>query len=203
MLYLAHDFYSNLENAYSSKDTILVNDILNDEIAKIIIFDKEKLIYALSSIKNISEKTSPETVAETIIDEIRKPNQKFIDDLIYIMLNNNKDIKVGNYQSYLGSQDKSKQHKFINDRLNECFRNNNLPLLKQKLKVHKNNLQYFNADQLAPSNPINWKKLGGKLLIWGAVIGVTYYAYNQGLFSKLFKKKAVQQPSTEPVSTDK
>jgi hypothetical protein len=93
MQYIQHNFIHNWENAIKYEDYFLANDILQDEIAKLIVFDKVGVKRCLlDSNINVNRKASKKVIAKEVLGNIEK-NQKLRKEIIGLILHNNLENK--------------------------------------------------------------------------------------------------------------
>lgn len=89
MQYVEHNFFQNFDAAFKSKDAILMNDILADEIAKLITFDKARVIAALNNAKIPTDATISDTAITKLIHANIAKNDALSKNIIALMLDNN------------------------------------------------------------------------------------------------------------------
>ena len=93
MLYIVHNFFENFMNAVESDDAILLTDIINDETAKLIVFDRGKLIETIKKSKT-KNKLGLKPTDSQIIDVLTKEisvSPSLNENIALLIIANNSD----------------------------------------------------------------------------------------------------------------
>lgn len=93
MLYIVTDFFKNFLAAINAEDTILLTDLIIDEVAKLIVFDRGKTIEIIRKAKadkKLGSKPSDNDIVQVLIAEIPK-NKVLVDSISDLVILNNSD----------------------------------------------------------------------------------------------------------------
>lgn len=125
MMFVVQDFFKNFTAFVAANDTVTLCDLIVDEIAKIIVFDKGKMVEALKKVDNkVTDKITDSQMISAIIKYSK--NEVFISYVARIISINNSeghtisDSHTGNVKKALSM--------FLNP--------NNERLLSNKVKQH-------------------------------------------------------------------
>lgn len=210
-MFLKHDFYTNFSGAVKAHDEALAKDVVSDEIAKVIVFDRENVINFINS-QGIKAKRriNDRDILDTIYSN--RKNKGFSAGISRIILNNNnKPIKESvEAQKMFTAREyvpgKSRPSVYAGEPLNEMvteaimsFEGSDIDSTKEKIETHKNNKTMIQAE-------------GGyyrKIIIKTAAISVVSTAivtagliYGIGYFRKSKAgKAAVANPNPAPGTT--
>lgn len=199
MLYIVHDFFKNFLSAVNAEDTLMLADLITDETAKIIVFDRGKIIEIIrkSKIKTSSNPTDADII-NALIKNISK--NKDLNNLIsdLIIKNNTDKNNIDNKETV--PADKRKE--FVKKALSMFINSDNEMLIKKKtahhLKVRDMN---FNAD----AEVIDLTKKQKVVIVTRTVfvttvmLGIGYLVLRTLIKKGVFKKKETAQ--TEVVQT--
>jgi len=133
MLYIVHNFFQEFLAAVKANDTILLTDLITDEISKIIVFDRGKIIEIIKKAKTQQKLSSRPTDAEIIqilINEI-KTNEILNNYITDLIISNNTDKSNGTE-----TVPPYKRKEFVKKALSMFINNDNDMLLKKKTASH-------------------------------------------------------------------
>jgi hypothetical protein len=95
MIYAKHDFTSNFLNAVGNNDKGMLQDMIIDEVAKLIVEDKKDIVKLLRKEGiNVSINDTQQVIANAITKEIANGNVKFTDKLSKMVASRRVDSKI-------------------------------------------------------------------------------------------------------------
>lgn len=162
MQYIKHNFFENWHNANKYNDFPLMQDILQDEIAKVIVFDLNEASKAvLDSGLSLPKKVTGKNIAEIISGNISK-NKKLRSNVVSLIFKNNKKREINDYnfngngrykkgkiatkKQALNGKIKDKMHKDIDSSIYLSINNEEgVKNISSKIDAHKENKKM--ADQ--------------------------------------------------------
>ncbi len=114
MLHIIHDFFEDFDAAIRANDTIMLTDIITDELAKMVIFDKGKMNEALKKGSKIqfSEKTPDSVYVKELITRV-KNEPALRKDLALLIIYNNSEKEVSEKDFTAGGRGKISKSKNI------------------------------------------------------------------------------------------
>lgn len=192
MLYVVHDFFMNFMAFVNANDTIMLDDLMMDEIAKIVIFDRGKIIEAIKKIEpKTSDNISDDQIVKFIINNGK--NDAFIIQLTSIIVINNSE---GHTLTSAHTQNvKTALLKFLNK--------NNASLLSSKIKQHRKlkDMVFGTGDEaiLAYNKKKNIKKI--VLITTAVVITTTVLIFSFKFYRKVKSKKTATVSTSETPKT--
>lgn len=220
MLYIVHNFFENFMNAVESDDAILLTDIINDETAKLIVFDRGKLIETIKKSKTKNKlglKPTDSQIIDIMVKEI-SVSPSLNDNIATLIIANNSDNNkpISAHLSATGGdakeENKSKERTStlkgskkdaVKMALKMYINKDNEMLLKKKTAHH---LKVKDMNFAADAEIVDLtKKKKAKLI--AVTIGITtitmagsFLVVRYGLKKGWFKKKADQpaQPTPTP-----
>ena len=202
MQYIKHSFVKNFNNAVKYKDSHFMKDLLHDEIAKLIVHDKNNVVRAIiNGGITIDKIPSNRKTAKIIITNISR-NEKLRKGLIELILQHDLSDSqavvdgakeyTNNGKSIIGSS----QLESLNKTINKYFKGLDASLyvsfdnvneddeksIDDKVSVHDNNKD--NMEQNLMKKPIPIKHLG-YIYVGLAVIGyASFYYFNKKMAKK-------------------
>lgn len=195
MQFIQHDFFVNFDAAFRSKDREMLDDLLNDEISKLIVFDKERLVKALSECNVPVDPSVNNTALAKLVNTNLRTNKTLRKRVVkLILLNNNstnRDIK-----GKLGLQ------KMLDQSLYMSFNGANEPLLLKKMETHSRQKGFVNLNE-DDDTVKGWK--AAKVVAMTAVVTAigltTAFLIARYFWRKHRDKKAAAIPGTAVAST--
>ncbi len=94
MLYLDHDFYSNINASIESGDNDFISDMIVNELSELIVYKTQKVIDLLNMIGiKTNEKVSDEKIVDNIVGNL-STHQKLSEGLAFLIAENNDASKT-------------------------------------------------------------------------------------------------------------
>lgn len=204
MRYPKESFFSNFSEAYKSKDNEIKGDLLNQELARLIVNNKRDLREGFKQVGiNLPKKAKDSDYVDAIIKngDDRRVNVM----LAYYIAENNKK-ELGKQSSADGQDDSGAIIGDVTGAIGDVF--GYLKTSKDaaaqeeasKNALMQSVLGYNNATATNGSGNTGWYVLG-VLLIIGAIIGVWYYADKKGKPALGSGLEAKPVPTPPPVAT--
>lgn len=102
MLYMKHDFFKNILEAIKANDNAFVTDIIINEVAMLVVFERGKVVEVINSAGlKARDNDSEETLGNILIDNGKK-NGKLVELLAKTIINNHdldKNLPTANYNA--------------------------------------------------------------------------------------------------------
>lgn len=222
MLYIVHNFFENFMNAVESDDAILLTDIINDETAKLIVFDRGKLIETIKKSKTKNKlglKPTDSQIIDIMVKEI-SVSPSLNDNIATLIIANNSDNNkpISAHLSATGGEpkeeNKSKERTStlkgskkdaVKMALKMYINKDNEMLLKKKTAHHlKVKDMNFAADaeivDLTKKKKAKLVAISVSATILGMASGylITKYALKKGWFTKKADQQAQPTATTTP-----
>ena len=196
MLYIVHDFFHNFLKAVESEDAILLCDIVNDEVAKLVVFDRGKTIEAIKASQTktkLDGKPSDANIVHVLTKELDK-NELLNTKIAELIVANNSESNntktahlsaTGDDNSKESATDemksvaKSDRLTFVKKGLKMFINGNNETLLKKKVAHH---LKVKEMNFAADGEVINLTKKE-KWMLAGKVFAVSSIIFIAGYFT--------------------
>lgn len=218
MIHLVHDFFEDFDASIRANDNIMLTDIITDELAKMIIFDKGRMNEALKKNSRIefTEKTEDKVYVKELIGRIRK-EPTLRKDIALLIIHNNSEKEVSEKDFTANGRGEVKGNKsntippnkrliYIDKALVLIVGKENESLLEKKIKAHRKVKEMnfgIDADNDAEQKAFMKKQkriLGIKvaiattLILAGGYIGISYLMFKYG--------KDSQAPAPAPANPD-
>lgn len=222
MIHLVHDFFEDFDASIRANDNIMLIDIITDELAKMIIFDKGMMNEALKKNSRIefTEKTKDEVYIKELVNRIRK-EPTLRKDIALLMIHNNSEKEVSEKDFTANGRGEVKVNKnntipenkrliYIDKALVLVMGKENESLLEKKIKSHRKVKEMnfgIDADNDAEQRAYMKKEkrnLGIKvavattLILIGGYLGISYLMFKYGKDSKSPDATAPINPEIKP-----
>ncbi len=162
MIYVIHDFIGNLKSALKANDYLLVADLVNDEVAKVIVFDKGRLTDVL--LKSGAKKAK--SMSYTEVAE-------------YISNNNSDSISTGIAKIIALNAKENNVDKDVLEQIKKNINKGNINLLRNKVNSHlrlKDKVSGFDGDE-SEMRLKTYRTIRNTVLIYSAMIVAGYFGY--------------------------
>ena len=204
MLHIIHDFFEDFDATIKANDNIMLTDIVIDELAKMVIFDRGRINEALkkNSKTSFSDKTDDKVYVKEIIERVRKEPILRKDLALLIIYNNSeKEVPEKDFTAYGRGNAKNvkkntipsdKRLTYIDKALLLVVGKENENLLEKKIIAHRKvkDMNFgIDADNEATQIAFMKKekiKLGIKVavitsvILIGGYLGISYLSFKYG-----------------------